>query len=139
MNKSRSLRIVLYVALIFLAGGVTGVLIAPITGRTFMRPPRPEEMAQHIMERLRSGLSLTDSQVAKIQPLVQKTGADMETIRRETMQQVRHRMDETNAKILAFLTPEQQIAFKKMEADHRNHLRHLHPLGEPPGPPPPDR
>lgn len=138
MSNARVFRVVLYAVLIFLAGAVTGAFVAPIVGRTFMRPPRAEEMSEHIMDRLRSRLSLTDSQVAEIQPLVQKTGTDMETIRRETMQRVLHRLDETNRKILAFLTPAQQIEFKKMEAEHREHMaRRGHSLGEPPGPPPP--
>ncbi|HEX3817321.1 MAG TPA: hypothetical protein VHW03_03420 [Chthoniobacterales bacterium] len=138
MSNARVFRVVLYTVLIFLAGAVTGAFVAPIVGRTFMRPPRAEEMSQHIMDHLRSRLRLTDSQVSEIQPLVQKTGSDMETIRRETTQRVLHRLDETNRKILAFLTPAQQIEFKKMEAEHREHMaRRGHALGEPPGPPPP--
>jgi Spy/CpxP family protein refolding chaperone len=133
MNKSRAVRIALYAILIFLAGAITGVLVAPMIGRSFMRLPDSHQMSLHMMAHLRSGLDLTDEQTAKIRPLVENTCADMQTIHHETMQRVMDRVADTNAKISTFLTPEQQVKFKKMEAEHRLHIRHLpHP-----GPPPP--
>jgi Spy/CpxP family protein refolding chaperone len=137
MNKSRSLRIILYAALIFLAGAITGALVAPRLGRTFMRPPDPKQMSQHMLARLQSGLQLTDKQAAQIKPLIENAGADMETIRRETTKRVLDRIAETNAQISLFLTPEQKAKFMKMEAEHRKRLGHGHRFGEPPGPPPP--
>ncbi len=102
-----------------------------------MKLPDSHQMALHMIERLRSGLDLTDEQTAKIRPLVENTCADMATIHRQTMQRAIDRVAETNAKISTFLTPEQQVKFKKMEAEHRLHLRHFHHPGPPPGPPPP--
>jgi Spy/CpxP family protein refolding chaperone len=134
MNNVRSGRIIFYAALIFLAGFVTGALLAPILGRPFMRPPAPHEMSQHMLAHLQSILQLTDQQRAQIKPLVEKTGADMETIHRETMHRVLARLAETHAQISALLTPEQKIKFKEMEAEHRERLRHVHPLLLPPGP-----
>lgn len=137
MNKSRNLRIALYAILIFLAGAVTGTLVAPMVGRSFMKLPDSQHMSQHMIERLHSGLDLTDEQTAKIRPLVENTCADMATIHRQTMQRVMDRVAETNAKISTFLTPEQQVKFKKMEAEHKSHLRHFHHPGPPPRLPPP--
>jgi Spy/CpxP family protein refolding chaperone len=133
----RTSRIILYAALIFLAGFVTGALLAPIFGRTFMRPPAPHEMSQQMLAHLQAVLHLTDQQRAQIKPLVEKTGADMETIHQETMQRVLARLAEVHAQISGFLTPEQKIAFKKMETEHRERLRHVHPILLPPEPPPP--
>ena len=127
MNKSRALRITLYALLIFLAGGLTGALVAPHFGRTFMRPPDSKQMSQHMMDRLQSGLNLTPDQAAKIKPLVEKTGADMETVRRETSKRVHDRIVETNAQISLLLTPEQKEQFIKMEAEHRKRMARCHP------------
>jgi Spy/CpxP family protein refolding chaperone len=137
MNKPRFARIILYALLIFLGGAVTGVLIAPMVGRRFMRPPKTEQMSRHMLEHLQSGLHLTDQQTAQIKPLIEKTGADMEAIRHETMKRVLARIGETNAQISLLLTPEQKAEFIKMEAEHRKYMRHHHHYGEPPGPPPP--
>lgn len=137
MNKSRAARIALYAALIFLAGAVTGALVAPMLGRHFMRLPDSHQMSRLMLAHLRSGLDLTNEQEAQIKPLVEKTCSEMETIHQQTTQRVIDRLAETNAKIAAFLTPEQQVKFKKMEAEHRVHIRHFHHPGAPPGPPPP--
>ncbi len=136
MNKSRALRITLYALLIFLAGGITGALVAPRFGRTFMRPPDSKQMSQHMMERLQSGLNLTRDQAAKIKPLIEKTGADMETMRRETSKRVHDRVAETNAQISLLLTPEQKEKFIKMEAEHRKRIARCHPYGDGSGPMP---
>ncbi|MBA3960606.1 MAG: hypothetical protein H0X40_01725 [Chthoniobacterales bacterium] len=137
MSKSKVVRVVLYAALIFLAGGVAGAFVAPMIGRTFMRPPRPRELSQHMMERLQTGLNLTADQAAKIQPLVEKVGAEIESIRHETVKHVHERVAETNAQIAQILTPEQRVKFARMEAEHRKRMGHGHPPGEPP-PPGPD-
>ena len=131
-------KVILYAVLIFVAGTATGILVAPMVGRTFMRPPRPEQMSHHMMEHLQSGLHLTPEQTAKIKPLVEQTGADMETIHRETMKRVVARLHQTHAEISSLLTPEQRVELSKMEAEHRQHFHHDHPFVEPPGVPPPE-
>lgn len=137
MNKSRTALIALYAILIFVAGAVTGAFVAPIVGRSFMRLPDSHHMSHVMLARLRSGLDLTDEQMAKIKPLVENACGDMETIHHETMQRVLNRMAETNAKISAFLTPEQKMKFERMQAEHRLQIRHFHHPGPPPGSPPP--
>lgn len=137
MNKPRSAKIALYVSLIFLAGVVTGVLVGPWIGRPFLRPPNSAQMSRHMLHRLESGLHLTNEQVNQVGPLIEKTGREMEAIRRETTRHVLERMSATNTQISALLTPEQRIAFTKMEAEQSKRLRQRHPFAEPPGPPPP--
>ena len=148
MNNSRWLRGVLYAALIFLAGTITGTLIAPWLGRTFMRPPQPRQLAYHLLDRLQDGLHLTSEQTAKIKPIIEATGTDMETIRRETAARVHQRIAQTNEQISALLTPEQKVQFQKMEEEHRRRMQEYHrehphhhfglpPDGPPPPPPPP--
>jgi Spy/CpxP family protein refolding chaperone len=90
-----------------------------------------------MLAHLRSGLNLTDEQMAKIKPLIEKTCADMETIHRDTTRRAMNRIAETNAKIATFLTPEQKVKFEKMEAEHRNRIGHIHHFAAPPGALPP--
>ena len=137
MNRAMSGKVILYAALIFLAGAATGALVAPMIGRTFMRPPRPDQMSRHMLEHLESRLHLTPEQTAKVKPLVEKTGADMETIHRETMKRVMARLRQSHVEISSLLTPEQRVELDKMEAEHRKHFRHEHVIiGHPGGPPP---
>ena len=138
MNNVVSGKVILYATLIFLAGVATGALIAPMIGRTFMRPPQPQQMSRHMLEHLQSQLQLTSEQTAKIKPLVEQTGADMEAIHRETMKRVVARLHQTHVEISSLLTPEQRVKLDKMEAEHRKHFRHEHVIIEHPGMPPPE-
>ena len=137
MNKSHAARIYLYAVLIFVAGAITGALVAPMIGRSFMRLPDSQQMSRHMLAHLQSGLDLSDEQMAKIRPVIEKTCADMETIHHETTKRAQDRIAETNAKIATFLTPEQNVKFEKMEAEHRNRIRNFHHFAGPPGTPPP--
>ena len=126
-------RIVLYAGVIFLAGLVTGALVAPIVGRTFLRPPGPEQMSRQMMARLQSRLQLRPEQKTQVQPIIDRTSADMIAIRRETTKRVSKRIEETNREISVLLNPEQKVEFEKMETERRKRLGYR----EPPGPPPP--
>jgi Spy/CpxP family protein refolding chaperone len=126
-------RIVLYAGVIFLAGLVTGALLAPMAGRTFLRHPGPEQMSREMMSRLQSRLQLAPEQKTQVQPIIDRTSADMVAIRRETTKRVSKRIEETNREISVLLTPEQKVKFDKMEAERRKRLGYR----EPPGPPPP--
>jgi len=143
MSKSRWLRVTLYALLIFVAGAVTGTLLAPWLGRTFMQPPQPKQLAEHMLERLQAGLQLTTEQTAKIKPIIAATSADMETVRRETTARVHERLAQTNAQISALLTPDQKVQFAKMEEEHRRRMQefreqhHHHHFGLRPDQPPP--
>ncbi len=88
-----------------------------------------------MLEHLQTELNLTADQATKIRPLIEETGQAMDTLRRNTTQQVRARMAETNKKIAALLTPEQQIKFEKMEVEHRHRLERARSSGRRPPPP----
>ena len=89
-----------------------------------------------MMERLQAGLNLTADQAAKIKPLVEKAGADVESIRHETVKHVHERVAETDAEIAKILSPEQKAKFAQMEVEHRRRMGHGRPPGEAPHPGP---
>ena len=136
MNNSRTFRVILYASLIFLAGAVTGALLAPRLGRDSWRPPEPRQLSAHMMEHLQAELHLSDEQTEKIKPLVEKAGADLEVIRHETLRRVLDRLAQTNTQVSALLTPEQKVHFAKMEAEHHKRIQEHHHFLSPHGPPP---
>jgi Spy/CpxP family protein refolding chaperone len=123
MNNARSIKITIYSLLIFVGGFVSGLLLAPMIGRSFLSPPHPGDLSRHMLSRLQSSLQLTPEQTEQIKPLMDETTADMETIRSETTKRVTDRISETNAKIRLLLTPEQKKRFEEMEAQRRAHMR----------------
>jgi Spy/CpxP family protein refolding chaperone len=131
MTKWRSWKVVLYAALIFVAGLFIGVLAGPLVLRTFLRPPTPAEMSSHILARLQSRLSLTPEQTAQIKPFVELTASDIEGMRVATAKQISDRIAETNSKLAPLLTPEQNAKLAQMEAERREHMRHVSPFFRP--------
>jgi hypothetical protein len=132
MMAAASWKVFLYATIIFVAGLFVGAIGSPFLVRTFLRPPPPGEMSRHLLTRLRSDLALTPEQTAQVKPLVVQAAADLDAIRVSTTKQVSDRIAETNAKIAAFLTPEQKAKLEKMEKERRKQM-----AGGPPFLPPP--
>jgi Spy/CpxP family protein refolding chaperone len=137
MTNGRSTRIIIYVLLIFLAGLVSGALLAPHVGRNFLRPPGPGQMSRRIFERMQSRLNLTPEQAATVKPLVEATGEDLDAIRREATARVSERMAQTDEAIAALLNPEQKVELKKMELERKEHMGRRDLFAPPPPAPPP--
>lgn len=109
---------------IFLAGTVTGWLAGlALAQRRHIRPPRREDMATHMRERMMRELSLTAPQADKIEPLIGQSVAELDRIRRETDERVIRIMDEMHGKIAAELTPDQAARLKSMNERRRAMMR----------------
>jgi Spy/CpxP family protein refolding chaperone len=76
-------------------------------------------------ERLRAELRLTPEQVAKISPIVDKTAAQLQEIRRDTGRRVHGIMAEAHKEIAVDLTDEQRQKLQQIEERHRRG-RHRH-------------
>jgi len=125
MSKARSGKAIFYALLIFVAGLTSGLLLAPIIGRTFLRPPLPAEFARFMLSRMKSDLDLTPEQLTQIKPLLEQTALDIEAIRAETTNRVSTRIEQTHASIAPHLRPEQQQKLAEIEAKRRKHMPSL--------------
>ena len=125
MNRALKWKLIVGFILVFLAGGATGVFLgASQTFPFLLGPHRPGFSAERMRNRLRWQLHLTDEQVAKISPVIDKTATQLEKIRTETGRRVRETFAETHREIAADLTPEQRAKLQEMEAQHRHGLHH---------------
>lgn len=120
MNSALKWKLVAGFLLVFMAGGATGVFVTMAIGHHFMFGPHPHGMvAQAMKSRLQRQLNLTPDQMAKIGPIVEKTGAQLEEIRGDTGKRVRETIAESHRQIAQYLTPEQQEQLKQMEQRQR--------------------
>jgi hypothetical protein len=132
MSKSPRWKIVLYAALIFIGGLVSGLVLGPVLRHTFLGPPSPAVISHHLLWRLKSRLHLTPDQVTQIKPFVEKAATDFYAIRSDAATQVSNRMEEANSQIAQFLTPQQKAELQKLESKHRAGLsRRLRPASPP--------
>ena len=119
MNSALKWKLIAGFVLVFLAGGATGVFVSATTAHHFFGAHRHGFAAQAMKHRLQWQLRLTDEQMTKISPIIEKTGAQLEQIRGETGKRVRDTIAEAHREITPTLTPEQQQRLKEMEARHR--------------------
>jgi Spy/CpxP family protein refolding chaperone len=124
VNSALKWKLIAGFLLVFIAGGATGVFIsASAANHFFFGPPHHGFAAQTMRNRLQRQLHLTDDQLAKITPITEKAGAQLEDIRTQTGQRVREAIAEAHREILPILTPDQAERLKQMQGQHRNWMQ----------------
>jgi Spy/CpxP family protein refolding chaperone len=129
MNSALKWKLIAGFVLVFLAGGATGVFVSAATAHRFLfGPHRHGYAAQAMKNRLQWQLRLTDEQMVKISPIIEKTGAQLEEIRGETGRRVREAIAQAHRDIAPILTPEQKERLQQMEQRQRRwmHRGHWH-------------
>ena len=79
----------------------------------------PGPMVETIRASLTKELQLTPDQVAKLDPILNDLGAQMEVLRKNMRGEAETVFSTANAKIATILTPDQQETFKKIEAEQK--------------------
>jgi len=134
MNRALQWKLIAGFILVFIAGGMTGAFFAVShSRRMFIELHEPGVMFKRMRERLRVELKLTPEQLAKLTPIIEKSTAQLEQIRRETGERVHETFIQAHSEMSAYLTEEQRAKLREMEARHRSwHGMHG------PHPPPPE-
>jgi Spy/CpxP family protein refolding chaperone len=126
MNRALKWKLIAGFVLVFLAGGMTGAfIVASHTHHLFFGLYRGA-ISDQMRHRLRTQLRLTDDQMAKISPIIDKTAAQLETIRTETGRRVHETFAEAHREIAADLTPEQRAKLQAIEERHRRWFHRMH-------------
>jgi len=89
----------------------------------------PELIGVKMKEQFRSEHHLTPEQVAKISPIIDKTAAELQKVRRDTGGRVREIWMEAHQQIAGNLTDEQRQKLLQMKERHHQ-WRHRHSLPE---------
>jgi hypothetical protein len=132
MNRTLQWKLIVGFVLVFVAGGVTGGFLAAAGARHFFSaPPEHGVVAERMRERLRVELKLTPDQLAKISPIVDKAGAQLEQIRMETGSRVHETFAAMHQEISANLDDEQRRKLQQMRARHRRWAHRRHGMASP--------
>ena len=138
MNGALKWKLIAGFLLVFIAGGATGVFVTMAIGHHFLSPRPTGVVAQTMKNRLRWQLRLTDDQMTKISPIVDKAAAQLTEIRGDTGKRVRDVITESHREISQYLTPEQQQRLKLMEERRRQWMHQHHGPWRRGGPPTPE-
>lgn len=120
MNPTGKLKIGFYLAAIFAAGFVTGVIVTVQVARHMM--PRPEDMAARWSRELQSRMNLTPGQVEKIRPIINDAIGELRSRLSADMLLI---LSNHNALIADELTPEQKPKFEQIEKEEQGGIRAL--------------
>jgi Spy/CpxP family protein refolding chaperone len=121
----------LYLAVVFIAGGLFGFvahgLYTQTTTRAEIRPPDPQQFRERYLDKLERVLTLTPAQKTQVAAVLDETG--------NRFREQRERMDpefavirqQQRQQIRALLSPEQQEKYQKMlEEWEKRHQKHGH-------------
>src|SRR5438874_12455666 len=120
MNRALKWKLIAGFVLVFIAGGITGAAVGGVYAqRHFFALHHPERIGERMKERLRTELNLTPEQVAKISPIIDKTAAQLQTVRQDTGRRVHEVITEAHQEMAANLTAEQRQKLQQIEERHR--------------------
>jgi Spy/CpxP family protein refolding chaperone len=124
MNAMGKLKLVLYLAAIFIAGSVSGWVTATkmVKQRSFS-PPRSDEIAASLRTCMYDRLALTEAQKEKVNGIIERTSKEMQSIHKERTDRIRLSLSNRTAQLMAVLTPEQQAQFEEIEKDRTQYWR----------------
>jgi len=134
MNGLSKTKLFMYLAAIFIAGGVTGATVAVKASKQMAEAPRFGHLEAHYLkEHFQSKLSLTPEQAQVIEPILDKMSEDLKSVRAETTKRITAIVKTSYDQIGKELTPEQRVKLEEMKKDRQenNHRRFKHPPESP--------
>ena len=122
MSTALKWKLIVGFVLVFVAGGMAGAFFGAVhVRRSFFEGPPRGVISERMRERLRIELRLTPEQVEKIKPIADKTGAQLEQIRRDTGRRVHEAIIQAHQEISSALTDEQRAKLQRIESRHWHH------------------
>ncbi|HXM32127.1 MAG TPA: hypothetical protein VN921_00620 [Chthoniobacterales bacterium] len=124
MNSIARWKIVVSLAVIFLAGSITGALFTvAIAKHEVRRQSDPAQWFQLTMQRWKTRLRLTSAQEEKLKPIVQETVEELRTLRASDLRQTDEILARARTRIEPELTPEQRVRLQKMQEARKRRLQ----------------
>ena len=130
MNRALKWKLIAGFVLVFVAGGIAGAALGGLYARhVFFAFHHPGMIGARMKEQFRTELHLTPEQMAKISPIIDKTAAELQEVRRDTGRRVGDIWMQAHQQIAANLTDEQRHKLQQMKERH-HHWQHRHGLPE---------
>jgi Spy/CpxP family protein refolding chaperone len=130
MNEVLKWKLIAGFLLVFVAGGIAGAALGGLYAKhLFFEFHHPGMIGARMKEQFRSELHLTAEQAAKINPIIDKTAAELQQVRRDTSRRVGEIWREAHRQIAGNLTEEQRQKLQQMKERHHR-WQHRHGLSE---------
>lgn len=126
-------KVILLLAAIFLAGGVTGVMVGQRKPR--MLPPAlpaPEKWADLHLKRSMGRLALSPAQLTEIEPIVRQRIKELSELRAKYLSDSKTLRNQMEGDIAAKLNAEQRVLYEEHNRTFRDKMRRFEGGGRPP-------
>ncbi|HXT39833.1 MAG TPA: hypothetical protein VN887_07405 [Candidatus Angelobacter sp.] len=123
MSQLTKNKIIVYLAAIFLVGGITGAVLG-WTGakQKSMERLTPQKICARFRDRLQADLNLTPEQMRRIDPILEKRAQDMESVHDRTVKEIEDLVRSSNEEIAKVLDPSQRERLDQMEKERREFM-----------------
>jgi Spy/CpxP family protein refolding chaperone len=124
MKQGVRWKVVLYLTAIFAAGTISGWVVGTQAAKDkAFAPPKPNEIAASLRDRMHSKLNLTPEQAEQVDAIIDCTSKEIQSLHGDCIKRIRQGISSRNAQIKALLTPEQQKLFRIFEKERPPDLR----------------
>jgi hypothetical protein len=124
MNGLSKWKVTLYLVGIFLAGGVSGWVVATKSAKQrAFTPPGRDEIAASLRTCMHSKLNLTADQKKRAESIIERSSAELQSIHRQNIGLIRQALSNRNMQLSAVLSPEQQQLFDQIEKERKEAFR----------------
>ena len=118
MSKGQKTKITLTLIAIFVAGALAGgFVVSAFSSRG--RPPSFGNLSERQMNRMAGALELTETQIARIQPIIDEISEEIRSVRQESVAEFAGLYKEMEKRVIAELTPEQVETFMAHQEERR--------------------
>ena len=114
----------LYLAAVFVAGGVFGVVAHGLYTQKAARASNPKEFRERYVAKLQRDLSLTPEQMPQVTAILDQTSDRFREIREKMSPEFDAIRQQQRAQIMALLDPEQQGKYQKILDEWRRKREH---------------
>ena len=122
----------LVLAVIFVAGGLSGSALTMVLASHSHRPPGQGKIEKLIMMRMTSELNLTPDQQDKIRPIVGEAAKEFQEVHHDEIRRILEIIKVTNDQITPMLSTDQKAQLDKLQAEGDNvYLGRPHGWGPP--------
>ena len=124
MKQITASKISLCLTGIFVAGAITGAAVGWSSAREkAMKPPSPQKVCGDLREKLKADLNLTPEQIQRINPILERTASQFQTIQKRSSEDMKLVFDRQDQEISEILTDDQRKKMQKLRQE-RHHFRH---------------
>ena len=103
-----------YLAVVFLAGGLFGVVAHGVYTQKTARASSPKEFRERYVAKLQKDLALTPEQVPQVTAILDQTGDRFRLVRERMIPEFDAIRQQQRVQIMALLNPEQQGKYQKI-------------------------